>query len=57
MAEREVKQPLVSYRDLDGQVRHALLGEKVDVHPDHTKEFDDLNGGPPEPKRKPARKT
>ena len=55
MTEREVKQPLVSYRDKDGAIRHALQGQVVDVHPDHIKEFDALNGGPP-PKTKAAPK-
>jgi hypothetical protein len=56
MVKRQVQQPLMSYRDTDGQWRHALSGEDVDVHPEHAADFDKLNwpDSPPPRKRGPA---
>ena len=44
MVRREIEHPLISYRDPQGRIRHALQGEGVDVHPDHVKAFDEVNG-------------
>ena len=55
MTKRHVVAPLMSYRDPDGKMRHALSGEDVDVHPDHVARFDELNGAPedtPPPKHR-----
>jgi hypothetical protein len=45
MVKRQVKQPLMSYRDVDGTWRHALAGEVIDVASDDTGRFDPLNYG------------
>jgi hypothetical protein len=45
MVTRQVQQPLVSYRAVDGSWRHALSGENVDVDPDDVERFDRLNYG------------
>jgi hypothetical protein len=53
MVKRQVLEPLVSYRDVDGGWRHALKGEGVDVHADYLDDFDKLNEPdrpPPKPK-------
>ena len=60
MTERTVHIGMTTYTDPDGIPRIALAGETVDVHPDHVKRFDELNGAPPEekppPQRRPAKK-
>ena len=43
MTKRQVQQPLVSYRGVDGGWRHALAGEQVDVDPKDLDRFDGLN--------------
>jgi hypothetical protein len=43
MVKRHVVQPLMSYRDPDGQLRHALSGTDIDVHPDDLEAFDKVN--------------
>lgn len=65
MVTRQVQQPLVSYRGVDGAWRHALSGEQVDVDPKDLDRFDKLNFAnsstpprkktpPPAPKKKAA---
>jgi hypothetical protein len=44
MAEREVKQTLVSYLDEEGIRRYGLAGETVSVHGDDLERFDQDNG-------------
>ena len=44
MPDRVVKTGLVSYVDADGVPRYGLQGETVTVHPDHVKQFDEVNG-------------
>ena len=56
MPEREVKQTLATYLDEEGIRRYGLAGETVTVHADHVKEFDDVNGGAPAPKKRPLKK-
>jgi hypothetical protein len=46
MVRREVKQTLISYRDPDGGIRHALQGEGVDVGDEWVEAFDEANGSP-----------
>jgi hypothetical protein len=43
MTRREVKQPLMSYRDAAGVWRHAMRGEGVDVDDDDLERFDAVN--------------
>lgn len=43
MVKRHIVQPMMSYRDPDGRMRHALSGEDVDVHPDFLEDFDAVN--------------
>lgn len=46
MVKRQVKQPMMSYREAEtGAWRHALSGEVVDVASDDTARFDPLNYG------------
>ena len=52
MVRREIKQPLMSYRDPEGRIRHALQGEGVDVGDEWLEAFDEANGSPqPRPKK------
>ena len=46
MVRREVKHPLMSYRDPDGRIRHALQGEGVDVGEEWLEACDAANGTP-----------
>jgi len=46
MVRREVKLPLISYRDPEGRIRHALQGEGVDVGDEWLEAFDEANGTP-----------
>ena len=61
MTTRTVTIGLASYTDSDGVPRFGLQGETVEVHADHVKRFDELNGAPPKdkppPKRRPPKKT
>ena len=54
MTKRQVLEPLMSYRDVDGVWRHALKGEQVDVAADDVGRFDALNfvnsSTPPRPR-------
>ena len=54
MVKRQVAQVLMSYRDLEGRVRHALKNENVDVGEEWLEDFDKLND--PEGHRTPAAK-
>jgi hypothetical protein len=51
---REVKRPLISYRDPDGRIRHALQGEGVDVGQEWLEAFDKANGTPQSRPKKQA---
>ena len=53
MTRREVRQAMLSYRDIEGVWLHALKGEGISVHPDYLAEFDRLNDPDrPPPKQK-----
>ena len=54
MVRREVKHPLMSYRDPEGKVRHALQGEGVDVGAEWLEAFDKANGPPQSQPKKQA---
>lgn len=43
MAERTVKLGSMFYIDEDGRARRGEVGEKIKVHADFVKKFDDLN--------------
>ena len=43
MAERTVKLGSMFYIDEDGRARRGEFDEKIKVHPDFVKKFDDLN--------------
>ena len=45
MTNRQVKIPLVSYRDREGRVRHALQYENIDVGAEWLEDFGRLNLG------------
>ena len=53
MTNRQVKIPLVSYRDREGRVRHALQYENIDVGAEWLEDFDRLNLGDDYTPRKP----
>jgi hypothetical protein len=55
MVRREVKHPLISYRDPEGRIRHALQGEGVDVGDAWLEAFDEDNGTPQSRSTKQAR--
>jgi hypothetical protein len=55
MVRREVNQPLISYRDPEGRIRHALQGEGVDVDDEWLEGFDAANGFPQSRPKKQAR--
>lgn len=57
MTRREVKQPLMSYRDPEGRIRHTLQveGEGVDVGQEWLDAFDAANGSPQSRPKKQAR--
>ena len=48
----------MSYRDVDGNWRHALKNEVIDVDPEHVDDFDKVNDpqGHRTPKKKAAKK-
>ena len=48
-------QSLMSFKDPDGRIRHALKNENVDVHPDSVDDFDKVND--PDGHRTPRKKT
>ncbi|MGN7861459.1 hypothetical protein ACTJI8_12835 [Microbacterium sp. 22303] len=48
MAIRTIRSGIGTYQDTDGQWRHGVLGDEVDVHEDDLERFDRLN--PPAPK-------
>lgn len=58
MVRRQIQQPMMSFRDVDGVWRHALKGESVDVAADDLQRFDPLNFGPDyTPKKRGPAKT
>ena len=54
MVSRQVAQPLMSYRDPEGRVRHALKNENIDVGEDYLEDFDKAND--PQGHRTPPKK-
>ncbi len=56
MTARTVTIGLASYVDPDGVRRIGLAGETVQVHADHVKRFDELNGAPPKDTPAPKRR-
>jgi hypothetical protein len=60
MTRRTVRSGLMTYVGPDGVQRFGVAGDEVDVHPDHLKRFDEVNGGAPEQQdaepKQPAKK-
>lgn len=48
MGARTIRSGIGTYQDVDGQWRHGVLGDEVDVHEDDLERFDRLNPPAPE---------
>lgn len=48
MAARTIRSGIGTYQDVDGQWRHGVLGDEVDVHEDDLDRFDRLNPAAPD---------